>query len=72
MQGGKRLRPDLTLEELRHRFRSQFPYLPEQYKALRAPKAYEVRISNELEQLRCKVVRETTEREIGISLVPRA
>jgi hypothetical protein len=39
--------------------------LPQRHKALRSPEVYDVRISKELEQLRQKVVRETTAREIS-------
>jgi nicotinate phosphoribosyltransferase len=65
MRDGKRLRPDPSLDELRSRFRAEFACLPEPLKALRAPAAYDVRTSEGLEQLRRRVVRETTERELG-------
>jgi nicotinate phosphoribosyltransferase len=65
MMEGKRLRPDPTLEQLRHRFRREFACLPQRHKALRAPEGYDVRISGELEQLRQRVVRETREHAIG-------
>jgi nicotinate phosphoribosyltransferase len=65
MAGGKRLTPAPPLEELRQRFRREFSCLPERHKVLRSPELYEVRISTELEQLRQRVVRETTKREIG-------
>jgi nicotinate phosphoribosyltransferase len=67
MQEGKRTRPDPTLEELRHRFRREFACLPEPHKALRTPEVYDVKTSEELEQLRQRVVRATREREIGSS-----
>jgi nicotinate phosphoribosyltransferase len=65
MEGGRRVTPDPTLEELRKRFRREFACLPQRHKALRSPEVYDVRISKELEQLRQRVVRETTAREIG-------
>jgi nicotinate phosphoribosyltransferase len=65
MEGGKRVMPDPTLEELRNRFRREFACLPQRHKALRSPEGYDVRISKELEQLRQRVVRETTARELS-------
>ena len=65
MRDGKRLRPDPPLEELRSCFRAEFARLLEPLKALRSPSAYDVRISEELEQLRQRVVRGTKERELG-------
>jgi hypothetical protein len=65
MEGMKRVTPDPTLEEFRKRFRREFACLPERHKALRSPEVYDVRISKELEQLRERVVRETTAREIS-------
>jgi hypothetical protein len=66
MKEGNRLGSDPPLEELRHRFRREFACLPERHKALRLPEIYDVGISEELEQLRQTVVRETKEREIGV------
>jgi nicotinate phosphoribosyltransferase len=63
MRAGKRLVPEVPLEELRQRFRKEFACLPERHKALQSPELYEVRISEGLEQLRQRVVRETRERE---------
>jgi len=68
MQGGRRLGPAASLDELRSRFRIQFASLPERHKALRAPELYDVRISKELEQLRDRVVQQTKEREVGTDL----
>ncbi|MCI0456718.1 MAG: nicotinate phosphoribosyltransferase [Gemmataceae bacterium] len=65
MRGGKRLRPDPALAELRRAFREQFARLPERHKALRSPTAYEVGLSPELERLRDDVVRQITEHELG-------
>jgi nicotinate phosphoribosyltransferase len=65
MEGGRRVTPDPTLEELRKRFRREFACLPPRHKALRSPEVYDVRISKELEQLRQRVVRETTARDIS-------
>jgi nicotinate phosphoribosyltransferase len=65
MVGGKRVTADPTLEELRSHFRQEFACLPQRHKALRSPEVYEVRISQELEDLRQRIVRETTEREIN-------
>lgn len=62
MAGGKRLKPDPTLEELRQFFRREFGCLPERHKALQSPEAYEVRASPALQQLQQKLVREMTER----------
>ena len=56
--------PDPSLEERRNRFRREFAFLPERYKVLRSPEVYDVQISKELEQLRERVVWETTAREI--------
>jgi nicotinate phosphoribosyltransferase len=66
MRDGKRLGPDATLGELRQRFRNEFACLPERHKALRSPQPYEVRISEDLEQLRQRVVQNTKERELGL------
>jgi nicotinate phosphoribosyltransferase len=65
MERGRRVTPDPTLEELRKRFRREFACLPERHKALRSPEGYDVRISKELEELRQRVVRETTARELS-------
>jgi len=65
MNGGQRLRPDATLEELRSRFRREFACLPERHKRLRTPEVYDVQIGKQLEQLREKVVRQTKERELS-------
>jgi nicotinate phosphoribosyltransferase len=65
MQAGKRVTPNPTLEDLRCHFRWEFACLPQRHKALRSPELYDVRISEELEQLRQRIVRETTEREIS-------
>jgi nicotinate phosphoribosyltransferase len=65
MEGGKRLTPDPTLNNLRQRFRREFACLPERHKALRLPEQYHVRISEQLRQLQERVARETREREIG-------
>jgi nicotinate phosphoribosyltransferase len=64
MQRGKRVKPDPSLEELRDRLRAEFACLPQRHKALQSPEIYEVRITDDLEQLRQTVVRETKEREI--------
>jgi nicotinate phosphoribosyltransferase len=64
MRGGKRLRPDPSLDDLRQHFRRQFAALAEPHKALRCPEPYEVRISEELVNLQRKVVEETTAREL--------
>jgi nicotinate phosphoribosyltransferase len=65
MKEGRRVAPDPTLEELRKRFRREFACLPQRHKALRSPEVYDVRIGKELEQLRQRIVRETTARELG-------
>ena len=65
MEEGRRVTPDPSLEDLRRRFRREFACLPQQHKALRSPELYDVRISKELEQLRQRVLRETTAREVG-------
>jgi nicotinate phosphoribosyltransferase len=65
MERGRPVSPKPTLEELRKRFRREFACLPQRHKALRTPELYDVRIGKELEQLRQRVVRETTAREIG-------
>jgi nicotinate phosphoribosyltransferase len=65
MREGKRAHPSPTLEELRLRFRGEFACLPERHKALRKPELYDVRVSEELEQLRQRVVEETVARELG-------
>lgn len=65
MAGGKRLRPDPTLEELRGRFHQEFACLPEPHKRLRAPEMYNLRVSEELDRLQQRIVWETKEREIG-------
>jgi nicotinate phosphoribosyltransferase len=65
MEAGKRVTADPILDELRQLFRREFACLPERHKALRSPEVYDVRFSKELEQLRQKVVRETTAREIS-------
>jgi nicotinate phosphoribosyltransferase len=66
MRGGKRLRPDPSLEELRRSFREEFACLPERHKAIRAPEPYPVRTSEGLRQLQQRVVLETKGREIGL------
>ena len=65
MRNGKRLRADPTLEELRKRFRNEFACLPKQHKLLRKPDHYEVRVSDELEQLQHRIFQETVARELG-------
>jgi nicotinate phosphoribosyltransferase len=65
MKEGRRVTPDATLEELRKRFRREFACLRQRHKALRSPEVYDVRIGKELEQLRQRIVRETTARELG-------
>jgi nicotinate phosphoribosyltransferase len=65
MKGRKRAAPNPTLAELRSRFRREFACLPERHKALRSAEVYDVRISEQLEQLRQRVVRETKEREVN-------
>lgn len=57
---------DPSLEDLRHRFRKDFACLPQRHRSLRSPELYDVRISENLEQLRQQVVRQTKKREIGI------
>lgn len=63
IRGGKRLRPDPTLGELRIDFQRNFACLPDRCKELRSPGAYPVRVSNHLKQLRDKVAEETRKRE---------
>jgi nicotinate phosphoribosyltransferase len=65
MRGGKRLRPEATLDELRRRFRQEFACLPGRHKALRSPELYDVRISTELDRLQQRIVQETKARELG-------
>ncbi len=62
MAGGRRSRPDPTLEELRLHFRKELACLPEGHKRLRAPDLYDVQISEGLLRLQERVVRETRER----------
>jgi nicotinate phosphoribosyltransferase len=63
MRDGKRLGPEVSLRASREHFAREFACLPERHKHLRAPEPYEVRISEELEQLRQRVVRQTAEQE---------
>lgn len=62
---GKCLRPTPALEELRQRFRREFACLPERHKALTSPESYDVRISQELQNLQRRVVEEVKRRELG-------
>jgi hypothetical protein len=68
MAGGRRVTTDPTLEELRKRFSREFACLPQRHKVLRSPEVYDVWISKELKELRQRVVRETTAREISSSV----
>jgi nicotinate phosphoribosyltransferase len=65
MTGGKRLRPDSGLGEVRRRFREEFARLPEPCKALKAPEHYPVAVSGRLAELRDRVTGETRRRELG-------
>jgi nicotinate phosphoribosyltransferase len=65
MREGKRLGPGPTLEELREKFRQEFACLPRRHKALRSPDPYDVRVSEELDRLQQRIVREAKEREIS-------
>ena len=51
MDGGRRLGPDPTLQELRARFVEEFAALPDRHKALVNPALYDVAISGELQRL---------------------
>jgi nicotinate phosphoribosyltransferase len=64
LRGGKRLRADPSLEELRERFQREFACLPERHKVLRSPETYDVQLSRELADLQQKVVEETKKREL--------
>jgi nicotinate phosphoribosyltransferase len=65
MKDGKRVTADAQLDTLRGRFRNEFATLSQRYKALHSTPAYEVQISPPLEQLRQRIVQETTRRERG-------
>ncbi len=52
MAGGKRLRPQETLADLRQRFAGQFQALPDEHKALKSPPKYPVSVSDELDRQR--------------------
>jgi nicotinate phosphoribosyltransferase len=64
MKAGSHVTPDPTLEELRQRFRREFACLPQQHKMLRSPTMYNVELSEELDRLERRIVRETKFREI--------
>ena len=57
MQAGQRSKPDLSLEDIRRRFRDGFQRFPDKYKTLSAAVRYPVLLTPELEKLQ---VRQTT------------
>ena len=63
MLNGKPLAPPLSLRELRKRFADYFERLPEEQKALRSPAAYDVRISDGLDELRQRLTGEAARRQ---------
>lgn len=71
MRGGRRLRPDPPLTQLREEFRTRFSQLPDRHKPLRAPEIYPVDISPRLAELQRALVSETTRRELGRPSVAR-
>ena len=62
MRDGRRTTSAPSLEELRRRFETEFARVPHDLKALRAPRQYEVSISDELERLRSEVESRIKER----------
>jgi len=65
MRNGQRACTSPTLKELRARFAREFARLPDQHKALRSPKPYQVTTSSELESLQLRVTQQVMEKELG-------
>jgi nicotinate phosphoribosyltransferase len=63
MLNGKPLAPPPSLPHLRKRFAGYFERLPEEHKALRSPAAYDVRVSDALEELRRRLTGEAAWRQ---------
>jgi nicotinate phosphoribosyltransferase len=64
MRKGTRVCPSPTLEEARQHFLKEWQLLPAQHKHLRSPAMYRVEISDDLQALQARVVREIEEREL--------
>ena len=63
MLDGRPLAPPLSLRHLRKRFAEYFERLPDEHKALRSPAAYDVGVSDALEELRRRLTHEATRRQ---------
>ena len=63
MLDGKAVARPLSLRHLRERFAEHFERLPDEHKALRSPAAYDVRVSDALEELRRRLTGEAGWRE---------
>ena len=63
MRNGKPTSPHPNLKELRERFASEFACLPDRHKTLKTPEQYDVGITDALESLRSKAVRDVRGRQ---------